>query len=227
METPDALTSASNGMRAQTARLDVIAANLANTSTTGYRARAQAFADYGSELQARTDVTQAQGPLQRTGVPTDLALVGPGYFAVATPDGVRYTRNGRLTLDPRSHLRDALGNPVLGSLGPARFPEGATIMEDGRVVAHGKVVDRLRIVTFDAPCRSLESGLFAAPSGSVPRRSFASVRCGFLEDSGVDAIAEMTQLIGAERSFEANQKTLERTDESLRKLVVDVPGMRS
>lgn len=227
MDTPDALTSATNGMRAQIAQLDVIARNLANTSTTGYRARTQAFSQYGAQLQAHANLTQSQGPLRRTGVLTDLALVGPGYFAVATPDGVRYTRDGRLTLDPRGHLRDALGNPVLGSLGPARFPTGAQVLEDGRVVVRGEVVDRLRVVAFDAPCESLDSGLFAASQGSIPRRSFARVRSGFLEDSGVDAISEMTALISAERSFEANQKSLERTDESLRRLVTEVPAVRS
>jgi flagellar basal-body rod protein FlgF len=226
MDTPDALTSAINGMRAQTSQLDVIARNLANTSTTGYRTRTQAFSSYGVELQARADATQSQGPLRRTGVLTDLALVGPGYFAVATPDGIGYTRDGRFTRDPRDLLRDARGNPVLGSLGPARFPQDARIMEDGRIVARGEVVDRLRVVAFDAPCQSLDGGLYAAPPGSVPKRSFASVRAGFLEDSGVDAIAEMTALIGAERSFEANEKSLERTDESLRRLVTEVPAVR-
>ncbi|HXW50676.1 MAG TPA: flagellar hook basal-body protein [Candidatus Acidoferrales bacterium] len=227
MDIPDALTSATNGMRAQTAQLDVIARNLANAATTGYRSRTEAFETYGPELAARTDVAQTQGSLRKTGVPTDLALVGPGYFAIATPDGVRYTRDGRLTIDPHGCLRDAAGNPLLGSLGPARFPQGSSILEDGRIVARGEVVDRLRVVTFDVPAQSLDSGLFAAPPGRFPKRSFASVRSGFLEDSGVDAIAQMTALISAERSFEADEKSLERTDESLRRLVTEVPVVRT
>jgi flagellar basal-body rod protein FlgF len=226
MDTPDALVSAGNGMRAQTAELDVVARNLANASTTGYRMRVEGFSGTGESFNSQLGLSQTQGPLRHTGVATDLALVGAGYFAVATPQGVRYMRDGRLTVDPRGSLRDALGNPVLGSLGPARFPENAQIMEDGRIVAHGKVIDRLRIVTFDAPCTNLDSNLLSAPSGSIPRRSFASVRSGYLEDSGVDAISEMTSLIRAERSFEANEKSLERTDDSLRKLVTEVPAVR-
>jgi flagellar basal-body rod protein FlgF len=226
MDTPDALVSAGNGMRAQTAELDVTALNLANASTTGYRMRVEGFSETDESFNSQLGLSQTQGPLRHTGVATDLALVGAGYFAVATPQGVRYTRDGRLTLDPRGSLRDSLGNPVLGSLGPARFPQDARIMEDGRIIARGEVVDRLRIVTFDAPCTSLDSNLLSAPGGSIPRRSFASVRSGYLEDSGIDAISEMTSLIRAERSFEANEKSLERTDDSLRKLVTEVPAVR-
>jgi flagellar basal-body rod protein FlgF len=226
MDTPDALVSSANGMRAQAAELDVIARNLANASTAGYRVRAQAFSDDAGSFGSQLALNQSQGSLRHTGVSTDIALVGPGYFAVATTDGVRYTRDGRFNIDPKGLLRDSQGNPVLGSLGPARFPEGAVIAEDGRIQAHGAVIDRLRIVTFDQPCDALGSNLFGAPNGALPRRSFASVRCGYLEDSGVDAIGEMTALIRSERSFEANQKCLEHTDESLRKLVTEVPAAR-
>jgi flagellar basal-body rod protein FlgG len=226
MDTPDALVSAANGMRAQSAELDVIARNLANAQTCGYRPRTQAFSGDGISFASRLALKAAQGPLRHTGVSTDLALVGQGYFAVATPDGVRYTRDGRFVADPKGCLRDAQDNPVLGSLGPARFPADARILEDGRILSHGQVVDRLRIVTFDTPCAASDSNLLSAPQGGVPRRSFASVRCGCLEDSGVDAISEMTSLIAAERSFEANQKCLEHTDDSLRKLVSEVGAVR-
>lgn len=226
MDTPDALTSAATGMRVQSAQLEIVARNLANTSTAGYRSRSEAFAPYGDDLRLASGARQTQGPLRHTGVSTDLALVGAGFFAVATPAGVRYTRDGRLSADPRGHLRDALGNPVLGSLGPARFPDNARILEDGRIVAGGEVIDRLRVVTFDTPCETLDANLFAAPSGALPKRSFASVRSGYLEDSGVDAISEMTSLIAAERAFEANQKSLQRSDETLRKLVTEAPVVR-
>ncbi len=226
MNTPDALTSAASGMRTQAAELDTVAFNLANASTVGYRSRTEAFSQFGEGLVAHAGTSQAQGPLRHTGIATDLALVGQGYFAVATPQGVRYTRDGRLSPDPRGYLRDAAGNPVLGSLGPARFPQSARVLEDGRIIAHGAIVDRLRIVTFDSPCSALDENLFAAPVESVPKRSSAAVRAGYLEDSGVDAVAEMTSLISAERAFEANQKSIQRTDESLRRLVTEIPLVR-
>lgn len=227
MDTPDALAAAASGMRVQADKLDVIAQNLANASTVGFRARSAALVSFGDELRSSVGISDAQGQLRRTDVPTDLALVGPGYFAVATADGVRYTRDGRLSVDAQGHLADARGNRLLGGLGPVHFPTGANIEIDGRVVADGKVIDRLRIVAFDAPCENGDSNLFAAPQGCIPKRSVAQVRSGYLEDSGVDAIAEMTALVDAQRAYEANQKSAQRTDESLRRLVNDVPAVRS
>lgn len=227
METPDALAAAAAGMRVQADKLDVIAENLANASTAGFRARDAAFASFGDELRASTGISSAQGPLRRTDVHTDLALIGSGYFAVVAREGVRYTRDGRMSVDQHGFLTDARGNRVLGALGPAPFPQGAHIDENGRIFAAGNLIDRLRVVTFDRPCENGDSGLFLAPSGCTPKRSAAQVRAGYLEDSGVDAISEMTALIGAQRAYEANEKSASRTDESLRRLVTDVPAVRS
>jgi len=227
MSDTDALTAAATGMRVQAATLDVIAHNLANSSSAGFRARHEAFVSLGNELVSDIGVSSAQGPLHRTDVPTDVALFGQGYFAVATADGVRYTRDGRCAVDARGHLSDTRGNPVLGALGPARFPSGSRIDEQGRIFASGHVVDRLRVVAFDKPCTEGQDGLFVAPHGCTPRRAPARVRVGYLEDSGVDAVAEMTALVAAERAYEANEKSAARTDESLRRLVTDVPVVRS
>jgi flagellar basal-body rod protein FlgF len=227
MDTPDALAAAAAGMRAQADELDVISQNLANTTTAGFRARTAAFASFGDQLRANTAISSAQGPLRRTDVPTDLALTGPGYFAIATRDGVRYTRDGRMSVDPQGFLTDARGDRVLGALGPARFPQGARVDGSGHIVVAGTMTDRLRIVAFDAPCESVEADRFDAPKGCVPQRSHAAVRSGYLEDSGVDAISEMTALIAAQRAYEANEKSAARCDESLRRLVTDVPALRS
>jgi flagellar basal-body rod protein FlgG len=227
MSDNDALAAAATGMRVQAATLDVIAHNLANSSSAGFRPEHEAFVTFGAELQSDIGVSSAQGPLRRTDVPTDLALCGEGYFAVATPDGVCYTRDGRLAVDSHGHLSDARGNPVLGALGPARFPNGAHIDEQGRIFARGHLVDRLRIVAFDKPCNEGQNGLLVAPQGCAPHRASARVQSGYLEDSGVDAVAEMTALVAAERTYEANEKCATRTDESLRRLITDVPVVRS
>lgn len=227
MDTPDALASASIGMRVQAAKLDVIATNLANASTAGFRARNAAFSSFDDQLLCSVGTSDAQGQVRRTDVATDLALVGSGYFAVATPQGVRYTRDGRMQIDSEGFLADVHGYRVLGALGAVRLPQGAHVTEDGRIVKAGKAIDRLRIVAFDAPCNEAESELLAAPAGAVPKRAGARVKVGYLEDSGVDAIAEMTALIAAQRSYEANQKSAQRTDETLRRLVTDVPAIRS
>jgi len=227
MSAPDALAAAAAGMRAQADKLDVIAENLANVSTVGFRAREAAIDSFGDELNTRISSTTAQGTLRRTGVPTDLALSGPGYITLATPEGVRYTRDGRMSVDPQGYLSDGRGNRVLGSLGPVRFPHGARIHEDGKVVVAGAAIDRLRIVSFDVPCTAGADGMFDAPQQRLPSRSAARVHAGYLEESGVDAIAQMSELIAVQRAYEANQQSATRTDESLRRVVTELPAVRS
>jgi flagellar basal-body rod protein FlgF len=227
MDTPDALAAAATGMRAQATVLDVIAQNLANTATAGFRPRVAAYASFDDELRATTGLSSTQGPLRHTGVATDLALNGSGYFAVATRDGVRYTRDGRMMVDPQGYLTDERGDRLLGALGPVRFPPGASVDENGRIAIAGTVTDRLRVVTFDPPCDNVDSNLFTPPHGCIPTRSQAQVRAGYLEDSGVDALTQMSALIAAQRAYEANEKSASRSDESLRRLVTDVPALRS
>jgi flagellar basal-body rod protein FlgF len=211
MQLPDALASAATGMRTQSSRVDTIAENLANAGTAGYRSRRCVSFGFGERLRTASVLAQTQGALRHTGVPTDLALVGLGYFAVATPHGVEYTRDGRMTRDGENFLCDSRGYKVLGSLGPVRLPHNAIIHADGKVFAGGRAIDRLRIV-------ELNDG--------KPRRAAASVRAGFLEESGVDPIGEMTALVAAERAYEANQKTAQRADEALKRAVIEVPAVR-
>jgi flagellar basal body rod protein FlgG len=212
-------------MRVQAAELDVIAENLANVSTPGFRAR-QASLSFGDELQVTVRSGAAQGSLRNTGVRTDFALSGPGYFSVATPSGVEYTRDGRMLVDAHGYLTDTQGNRVLGRLGPVQFPQGARVDEAGRVIISGKVTDRLRIVAFNDTGEQNFANRFAASPGWVPTRSSAHVQAGYLEDSGVDPIAQMSALISAQRAYEANQKSAQRTDESLRRVVTDLPVLR-
>ena len=224
MNAPDALASAAAGMRAQAARLDLIAADLANAGTPGYRSSSPAGARFADRLGAAANASSAQGALRSTGVPTDLALSGPGYFAVATPDGVRYTRDGRLTADPSGTLVDARGNRVLGTLGPVRFPHRSNIESDGRITCNGQTIDRLRVVEV-AGAFDLVDGYCVASTGATLTRAAAQVHAGFLEDSGVNPIAEMTALVSSQRAFEANQKAAQRADETLRRAVTDVPAV--
>jgi flagellar basal-body rod protein FlgF len=222
MDAPDSLVFAAAGMRLQQARLDAIAANLANSNTPGYGAL-----DTGAEFSASLGAARnTQGSLRPTGVATDLALSGPGYFAVAAPDGVRYTRDGRLSATGET-LCDVKGHALLGSLGPVRFPHGATVESDGRVIASGRVIDRLRIVDIGSGA-SLDSDGYCSPVNAAEiRRSPAQVRSGFLEDSGVNPLLEMTALVSAQRAFEADQKTAQRADETLRRAVTDVPAVHA
>jgi flagellar basal-body rod protein FlgF len=224
MDTPDALSCAAAGMRRQADRLDAIAGDLANASTVGYRASSSAFA-VSLNGAARDDAKQ--GALRRTGSSTDFALVGNGFFAVATPDGVRYTRDGRFTTGTDRSLTDARGHRVLGALGPVSFPSGAHIEPDGRVVHDGRVVDRLRIVDIRVQVDAAAGAYLRAAADAVPQRGTATVHAGYVEESTVDPIAEMTSLVATQRAYEANQKAAQRADETLRRAVTDVPAVRS
>lgn len=225
MDTPDALTSAAAGMRLQADRLDLIAQNLANASTIGYRERQWPGRTFAASLGSAKQSGPRQGALRRTGVPTDLALVGPGYFAVATADGVRYTRDGRISRTDDASLADIHGNKLLGALGPVRFPHGAHLEPSGRVIADGRVVDTLRLVAL-SPADALADGPYASASSVPIKTASTTVHTGYLEESTVDPIAEMTALVGAQRAYEADEKASQRADETLRRAVTDVPTVR-
>ena len=235
MDTPDALSSAAAGMRLQADRLDVIAQDLANASTVGYSRRGLAGDPFDAVLTAQV----RQGALRRTGVPTDLALVGSGYFAVAAPEG-------HLSSNPVA-IGQAVGQLDV-SAAPARRETGNTVQEtvrarrrrkpepaikqpipepDGRIIADGRVVDRLRLVMLPPGSTSENGPYTCALAGAVPARAHATVHSGYLEESTVDPIAEMTSLVATQRAYEANQKAAQRADESLRRAVTDVPAVRS
>jgi flagellar basal-body rod protein FlgF len=223
MDAPDALSSAAAGMRAQATRLDLIAADLANAGTPGYRSSMSVGTRFEDQLAS---TSSAQGTLRSTGVLTDLALSGPGYFAVVTSDGVRYTRDGRLSADPTGTLVDSRGNRVLGTFGPVRFPHRATIQNDGRIVFNGQTIDRLRVVELSGAAAQADGYRVASP-GAALARSNSQIHSGYLEDSGVNPIAEMTALVASQRAFEANQKAAQRADETLRRAVTDVPAVQA
>lgn len=225
MDTPDALTSAAAGMRLQADRLDLIAQDLANASTIGYRERSSDEM-FGASLGSAIGKAPRQGALRRTGVSTDLALVGPGYFAIATPNGVRYSRDGRFARTDDGSLGDIRGNKLLGSLGPVRFPHGAHFEPNGRVIADGRVVDTLRLVELSTSAVA-DDGPYASSTALPLKASSTTVHTGYLEESTVDPIAEMTALVTTQRAYEADQKTAQRADETLRRAVTDVPTVRS
>jgi len=227
MDTADALSSAAAGMRLQADRLDVIAQNLANASTTGYRERTWSVGRFADGVASVVATSERQGSLRRTGVATDLALVGRGYLTVQSSAGVRYTRDGALRPTPDGSLADSRGSKVLGALGPVRFPRGAHIEPDGRVMADGRVVDRLRVVQFAGASLAEDGAYLYAPAGAVPSRAEATVHTGYLEDSGVDPVTEMSSLVTAERAYEADAKAAQQADESLRRAVTDVPAVHS
>jgi flagellar basal-body rod protein FlgF/flagellar basal-body rod protein FlgG len=220
--------SAFTGLAARMQSLDLLANNLANVNTAGYKSEKefyrafsasvtnraitpvnQAINDYGLMGGARVDLTA--GSLQSTGNDTDLALDGAGFFVVATKGGMRYTRNGNFSLNTQRQLVDAQGNLVQGQGGPIQLPSGnVTVSTDGTVSVDGAVVAQLKTVDF-APGTSLSpegnTDLLAAP-GAATIPATGQVRQRMLESSNSDPITSAVALIDLQRNAEMMQRAL-------------------
>lgn len=229
--------SGTTGMRAQLLRQDVIANNLANAATPGYRQDVVAFSTYLDSYVYRADASglsylggiapamvlyetrtlHVPGPLESTGNPLDIALSPGAYLTVETEAGPRYTRRGDLSLTADGYL-EVGGYRVLGRSGQVRVPyqdREISIGSDGTVYCGGEEVDRLLIVGFEDQLRLRKEGscLFV-PEGTAPREIEATVFTGCLEKSAVDAVREMVHLVDAFRAYEAAQRAIQAQDEA-------------
>lgn len=248
-------TSAS-GMLADQKRLDVIANNLANVSTTGYKRDttvSQSFPDllisriHDSQQQAAPTVGRLNigtfvantatrlttGSLRQTGNPLDVAIAGDGFFAVNTPQGVRYTRQGNFVQNEQGVLVTQEGFEVLVNGAPVTAAAGAlTIDNQGEVTADGNVLGRLDVVSSrDLGAMRKEGNNLWAQAGAGETSALVSpaegngqymLKVGFLESSNVEAVTEMVDMMVVMRSFEANQKALQAQDETLQKAATEV-----
>ena len=217
-------------------QLDVVANNLANMNTAGYRSQQMQFqtylADRGSVTGAgdqpmsmvidRAVMTDLRpGPIVETENALDVALLGDGYLRVGTPGGPRYTRNGHLSLDEDGRLVNAGGLPVLDPAGnPIEVPRDAervSISEDGTVSAGDVQVGTIGLVEFAEPHRlePLGGGLFVTNETPTPTER-TSLLQGAIESSNVQPIVEMTQMIQIARSYESTQRMLQNEHERQR-----------
>ena len=223
--------------------LDVIANNVANINTSGFKAESVMFEQFldptarheyfpGNDRRISFVVDRAtvqdfsQGPLQRTEAPLDLALDGQGFFAVQTPNGERYVRGGNFNLNAQGQLVNPSGHPVLGQGGPITFEPNDTtftIAADGTVSTQNGDRGKLRIVRFANPHQLTPQGegLWTAPAGNAPQVADATTRVvqGALEKSNVQAVREMNRLIEVTRAYTNVSTMQQRTDELRRKAI--------
>ncbi len=210
-------------LSAQQRAMDVVAGNLANASTPGYRAERTVFADWlvrepaGAEPSggrtiafAQTRATyrdRAEGTLTQTGNPLDLALSGEGWFTVQTANGTRLTRAGRFTLQKDGSVTDEAGNPLLDTkaqpLKLSTADTDLTVKADGTLRSQNGVIGQIAVVVPNDPNRITAEGgrLFRAdvPTAPVARPKIVQ---GAVEDSNVQPIAEITRMISTERDFQ-------------------------
>lgn len=240
--------AAGSGMLAETVRTDVIANNLANADTAGYCRDIAVNKDFRSMLIQRINDGQNRptigslgvgatvdevatihtpGAIHPTGNKYDLAIEGKGYFAVETPNGVRYTRNGTFTRSSQGELVTQDGYRVLGQGGAIQLgdPQNRVdIVEDGRIMVDNAESDTLRIVTFADEKQLVKEGAsLYAPGGQQEAAAEGFlIRDGFLERSNVNVVAEMVNLITAYRAYEINGKAVRSHDQMLDKAVNQV-----
>ncbi len=209
-------------------QFDIIAHNMANVSTAGFKRRCnnftQAIAAQSSGLDSATDAGSLQAPLdfsQGTLVPTDrtldVALYGKGFFVIESPEGPLYTRHGIFQTNRNGQIVDTMGRLVAGSAGPLLVPPDVDVSNvrvdgTGRVSAGQAVLGRFQIVEFgDREAQLLPVGLncFRAPIDVRPVEAMSvNVRQGYEEASNVKLIDELVNMITVSRLYEANMKLL-------------------
>ncbi|MGO9959951.1 MAG: flagellar hook-basal body protein [Solirubrobacteraceae bacterium] len=220
---------AASGMLAEQVRQNQLSNDLANSSTPGYKPQEGEQQSFGALLLANTstgqtigtidtgvtvgklvtDTTQAQ--LQSTGQPLDFAIGGQGYFAVRTAAGVSYTRDGQFSSNAAGQLTDAQGDPVLSQAG-APIPVSAK----GTVSASALGV-------FNVSNVAQQGGTLL--SGTAAGRGSGVVHQGELEQSGVDPIQTMTDMIASLRAYQAGQSALQSIDQTMQEDATSVPSL--
>jgi len=223
--------TAMSGAKATLARQDVLANNLANVSTNGFRAEMQAFravpvnGDGASTRVMAAETTigidTRPGPVQSTGRSLDVAATGNAWFAVQALDGTEaYTRAGAFQLTPEGQLVTPSGLPVLGDGGPLTLPRNAQIdvAVDGSITAtvgngRPQQAGKLKLVTPEAKLDRGADGLFRSAGGDLGADPAARVQGGALEGSNVNPIETMVAMIAAARQFEQQMKALKGAEE--------------
>ena len=248
------LYTAWTGMQNEQKRLDVIANNIANASTTGYKQEgvtSQSFDDMlgikvrdfsveTNEVIGKMSLgvkigevytNHTQGSLRPTGNTFDLALDGAGFFTVKVTDTngvdhIRYTRAGNYTITKDGYVTDADGNRLQSEAGDLIVPTDAEIVfdTDGAVYANGELIDQLTITDFEDYnyLKKYADTMYEPVDGATQKEAAGAVRQGFLEQSNVNVVQEMTQMIAITRAYEANQKVIQTMDGTLDQAVNSV-----
>ncbi|TCK62115.1 flagellar basal-body rod protein FlgF [Seleniivibrio woodruffii] len=248
--------TATSGLLVQQRRMDVISNNLANANTKGYKTDTATFSQYLANAgkhpddvirnslynktinaTARLDGIQtdfSMGSMQETGRSMDFALTNPkSYFAVDTPFGIRFTRNGDFTVDMDGELTTQEGYKVLSNLTVpqnVQVPQGGVpfvVSETGDILVNGVAAGRLATAEFDdmTKLEKVGSNLFAAVDMLPAESENPGIEQGFLEGSNVNPVSEMVRMIEANRSFETYQKVVQTIDELNSKAANSVGSM--
>lgn len=240
-----ALFSVATGAVSHEKRLDILANNLANINTVGYKqdnlifripnlppqtepsSQATDFLYSPPPLPSGTTVDFSQGELLHTGNPLDVALSGDGFFCIETPAGRQYTRNGGFSINKDGVLGTKAGYPVSGDSGTIKVSgRDVSIDETGAVYVDGSRVGALKVIKISNPgsLRKVGETMFALgdSGGSEVDAKGTLVKQGFLEGANVNPIRAMTEMIDIMRGYESYQKVMQFLDDITRKSVGEV-----
>lgn len=226
--------------------MDVIANNLANMNTIGYKEETPVFEEFimptakqdsaDSTLSFVNDIgmyrNMADGGLTTTDNALDFALSGAGYFQVENEDGTFYTRNGHFQLNAQGQLSTPNGDLVLSDGGaPISFTadDGAIVVaSDGTISTDNGQRGKLAVVTFENPreMRKIGNNLLQTGEEGQPAKATAVVQ-GALEASNVNAIEQMTSMIEVLRSYTSANKMIETAEDMKRKAISTIAGQQS
>ncbi len=214
-------------------QMDVVAHNVANINTTGFKAEQILFEEYTMPVARDKTFPNLDQPLAyvqdwatihdmsggtilQTGNDLDVALNGDGFFAVQTAGGERWTRAGSFQLSNNGTLVDLSGNPVLGLGGPIQFgPDevGIAIASDGTISSSAGVKGQLRIVEFANPQALTREGENLFAGGTPAINTGTGVMQGHVERSNVSGVSEMAELIRVTRAYESIASLTQKQDE--------------
>jgi len=218
--------------------LDVVANNLANMNTDGFKSESVLFSEYMSKVPGEAarlgdlsfvldrgvarDMTE--GALAHTGGDLDVAILGEGFFVIGTEAGERYTRNGHFGVDDLGRLTTRDGDPVLDDSGQEILLDLAgaelSISEDGVISTSLGEIGRLGLVRFENPeGLSKEGGALYASEEEPERLETIRLKQGVLESSNVAPILEITKMIDISRAYESASKLIDTASELTRKAV--------
>lgn len=214
---------------------EVIANNLANVNTSGFKRTVTDFTrkledDFapegdalkGSEIESECAIDFSQGSLVNTGRNLDVAICGPGFFVIETENGPLYNRNSSLQVNSMGRMVNSDGHLVAGEYGPILVPKGISsedlvFSSDGSVRADGRIIGKLKIVDFDGQenrLRPVGKGNFIAPDDMYPQIAKKAVlKQGYQEGSNVNMVEELVAMINVTRMYEANMKILTKKSE--------------
>lgn len=226
-------------MTALRREMQLTANNLANMNTSGYKTEKPLFTEYVLPQPENRDVSFVQdfgvvrdlqvGTISQTGNPLDIAINGPGYFVIETPNGDRYTRAGQFSLSPSGDIITRQGLRLMDDRGrQISVPPGTkniTISNDGVVSADAVVVSKIQIVNFadERALQKLPDGFYETTQTPTRLRDF-ELRQGMTEGSNVVAMLELTNMIEIQRAYESAKQLADREDDRMRTAIRKLSG---